>query len=196
MTDTKTISVYDAKAQDYADLVSTDKPNRHLRAFIDALPAGGHALDLGCGPANSAAAMQAAGLTVTAIDPSTEMARVAKEHYDIDVQIGTFEDVTETALYDGIWVSFSLLHAPRTDVPRYLKAMHRALKPKGALILGVKTGDGEHRDGIGRKYTYFQPDELDTLLRDAGFTPTSTFEGREKGLAGTVDPFIIMTAHA
>ena len=196
MTDTKTIAVYDAKAQDYADLVTNEKPSRHLRDFINALPKGGHALDIGCGPANSAAAMKDAGLSVTAIDPSTEMAKVAKQHYDIDVQIGTFEDVTETAIYDGVWVNFSLLHAPRADVPRYLKAIHTATKPKGALTIGVKTGDGEERDGIGRKYTYFQPDELDTLLREAGFTPTSEHKGSEMGLAGTIDPFIIVTAHA
>ncbi len=196
MADQQTIAVYDAKAQDYADLVTNDKPNRHLTAFIDALPKGGHALDLGCGPANSAATMVKAGLTVTAIDPSHEMARVAKENFNIDVQIGTFEDVTETALYDGVWINFSLLHAPRKDVPRYLKAVHTALKPQGALTLGVKTGDGENRDGIGRKYTYFQPAELDALLRDAGFTPTSTYEGAEMGLAGTMDSFIIVTAHA
>jgi SAM-dependent methyltransferase len=196
MTDQETIDVYNAKAQDYVNLVSVDKPNRHLQAFIDALPKGGHALDLGCGPGNSAAMMRDAGLKITAIDPSTKMTELGRAKYDVDIKLGTFEDVTEVAEYDGIWASFSMLHAPRIDVPRYLKAIHTALKPKGTFVIGVKTGDGEERDGIGRRYTYFQPAELDALLRDAGFTPTSVFEGKEAGLAGTIDPFIIVTAHA
>ena len=196
MTDKKTIAVYDAKAQDYVDLVSTDKPNRHLRAFMDALPAGGYALDLGCGPGNSAAMMRDAGFRVKAIDPSTAMAKLGSEKYNLDIQIGTFDDVTEVAEFDGIWASFSLLHAPRADIPRHLKSIHTALKPNGIFVVGLKTGTGQERDGIGRQYTYFEKDELDSLLRDAGFTPTDVFEGREAGLAGTIDPFIVVTAHA
>lgn len=196
MTDTETIAVYDAKAQDYADLVSTDKPNRHLRAFIAALPKGGHALDIGCGPGNSAAQMQAAGLTVTAIDPSEKMVEVGREKYGIDIKRGTYDDITETAHYDGVWSSFSMLHIPRADVPRHLATIRKALKPNGTFVIGVKTGTGEDRDSIGRHYTYFTRDELDTLLTAAGLTPTDHFEGREAGLAGTIDPFIIVTAHA
>ena len=196
MTDKETIDVYNAKAQDYMDLVATDKPTRHLQAFIDALPEGGHALDLGCGPGNSAAMMRDAGLQITAIDPSPKMVELGRAKYGINIKLGTFEDVTQTAIYDGIWASFSMLHAPRADIPRYLKAIHTALKPNGTFMIGVKTGSGEDRDAIGRRYTYFKATELDQLLRDAGFTPTHAYEGSEAGLAGTIDSFIIVTAHA
>lgn len=196
MTDKQTLDVYATKAQDYVNLVTTDKPNRHLRAFIAALPTGGHALDIGCGPGNSAAAMQAAGLTVTAVDPSPEMATLGRERFGVDILQGSYDDITETAQYDGIWSSFSMLHVPRAHVPRHLTAIERALKPNGVFVIGVKTGTGEERDAIGRRYTYFTRTELDTLLTDAGLTPTDHFEGREAGLAGTIDPFIIVTAHA
>lgn len=196
MTDTETIAVYNAKAQEYVDLVATDKPNRHLRGFMEALPKGGYALDLGCGPGNSAAMMRDAGFAVKAIDASPEMAKLGAEKFGLDIQVGTFDDVTETAEFDGVWASFSLLHAPRADIPRHLKSIHTALKSGGIFVVGLKTGTGENRDGIGRQYTYFEKDELYGLLRDAGFTPSEAFEGREKGMAGTVDPFIIVTAYA
>jgi ubiquinone/menaquinone biosynthesis C-methylase UbiE len=196
MTDTETIDVYNSKAEDYAQMATTETQTRHLKAFIDALPAGGHALDLGCGPGNSAAVMKTAGLTVTAIDPSEKMIELGSEKFGVEIQQGTFEDVTETAHYDGIWASFSLLHAPRADVPRYLKAIHTALKSNGTFFVGVKTGSGEKRDAIGRKYTYFEANELDALLRDAGFAPKSVETGAEAGLAGSIDPFILVTAHA
>ena len=36
--------------------------------------------------------------------------------------------------------------------------------------------------------------ELQALLTEAGMTPTDATEGAGKGLAGTVDPFILMTS--
>jgi SAM-dependent methyltransferase len=194
--DSKTIETYDAKAQEYVNLFSTDRPSRQLRDFIAALPKGGKALDLGCGPGNSAAMMRDAGLQVAAIDASPKMVELGREKYGLDIRLGSFDDVTETAVYDGIWASFSLLHAPRADMPRHLSAIHKALKPNGILMLGMKTGTGEKRDHLGRMYTYYSRENLDNLLQTAGFTPASHFEGSEMGLAGDVEPFIIITANA
>ena len=54
--DTETLRVYDAKADEYAKLVASS-PDTQLTEFMEALPLGGHVLDLGCGPGNSAAMM-------------------------------------------------------------------------------------------------------------------------------------------
>jgi SAM-dependent methyltransferase len=194
--DPETIATYNAKAQDYVDLITTAQPTRHLQAFMDALPKGGRALDLGCGPGNSAAMMRDHGFQVTAIDASPKMAELGAAKYNLDIKIGTFDDVTETAVYDGVWASFSLLHAARADIPRHLRAIHRSLKPGGTFVIGVKTGTGTARDKIGRQYTYFEPKELDTLLCAAGFSPQSSATGADKGLAGDIEPWIIITAHA
>lgn len=195
-TDKQTIETYNAKAQDYVDLVTTAHPTRHLQAFMDALPAGGHALDLGCGPGNSAAMMRDHGLVVSAIDASPKMAELGSQKYGLDIRVGTFDDLNEVDVYDGVWASFSLLHAARSDVPRHLAAIHKSLKSGGIFVIGVKTGTGAARDGIGRHYTFFEADELDRMLRDAGFTPLSAETGTDKGLAGTMDPWIIVTARA
>lgn len=194
--DRQTIEIYDAKAADYAKLVTSDAPSRHLRAFMDALPKGGHLLDLGCGPGNAAASMRDAGFRVTAIDASPRMVELGADRYGLDITLGTFDDVTQTAQYDGIWASFSLLHAPRADIPRHLSAIHTALKPNGIFVIGVKTGTGTERDSLGRQYTYFEPAELDSLLRAAGFTPISSATGSDKGLSGDISLWIIVTAHA
>ena len=88
MTDPQTISVYDAKAQDYLDTFTTAKPSRHLSAFIASLPAGAQVLDIGCGPGAAAAAMRDAGLNVTALDPSVQMAAIGKQKFNLDIRIG------------------------------------------------------------------------------------------------------------
>jgi SAM-dependent methyltransferase len=194
--DPRTIAVYDAKAKDYADRFATAKPDRALAAFIAALPAGARVLDLGCGPGTASAFLRAAGHLPDPMDASPETVALANARHAIGARIADFDAVTEVAAYDGVWANFSLLHAPRSAMPRYLAALHRALKPGGLLHLGMKTGSGEARDGLDRMYTYYDVDELQALLRAAGFTPTALVEGTERGLAGTDDPFALLTAHA
>lgn len=196
MSDDETLKVYAAKAQDYADLVSAgDAENPLLTAFIAALPPGGSALDLGCGPGNSAAQMADAGLKVTAFDPVPEMVALAAAHPRVDARVAGFDDVTGVALYDGIWANFSLLHAARSDMPRHLEALAAALKPGGRFHIGMKTGTGEKRDPIGRLYTYYTDAELTGLLADVGLTVTDRTTGREKGLDGVEADWICLAAH-
>ena len=192
MSDQETIAVYTARATDYAKF-ARGLPDADLTAFIKAVGKG-HVLDLGCGTGNSSAIMRDAGLSVTATDATPEMIRLARETYDIDAQLATFDDLTGTDLYDGIWANFSLLHAPKADMPRHLNAIREALKPGGIFHIGLKTGEGEKRDKIGRKYSYYQEDELHHLLKAAGLTPRTTRHGAEEGLDGTVAPFMIVLA--
>lgn len=196
MTDNKTIAVYDAKAKTYANLVSRDTPDQDLQAFIDAVKPGGTVLDLGCGPGNSAAMMRSAGLQIQAMDASGEMVKIAAEKYGIPATQGTFDDLNGAGLYDGIWANFSLLHAPKSDMPRHLASIHTALRPGGIFHIGTKLGEDEQRDGIGRMYSYYQEDELIDLLKSAGFTPRAPRFGEGTGLDGSVAKYIIVLSDA
>ncbi|MEQ8290825.1 MAG: class I SAM-dependent methyltransferase [Roseovarius sp.] len=193
--DKQTLDVYAAKRDDYVRTTEDHADDPQLTAFIGALPSGAHALDLGCGPGWAAAQMAGAGLTVTATDASPEMVELASHIAGVTARVASFDDITETDAYDGIWAHFSLLHAPRADMPRHLAALRRALKPGGLFHIGMKTGEGAHRDALGRHYTYYTAAELHTLLTDAGFTPFSSHTGTDKGLAGTMDPWITIAAH-
>ncbi len=195
-TDPRTVAVYDERAADYADRFASAEPEQYLTAFMAMLPAGGRVLDLGCGPGTASAFLRAAGFRPDPVDASVAMVELANRHHDIGARLATFDDIDADAAYDGIWANFSLLHAPRTDLPRHLAALHRALKPKGLLHIGMKTGTGQGRDRLGRFYTYVTVPELTGLLTTAGFHVTATIEGSEVGLAGTNDPFVIMRAHA
>lgn len=194
-TDKETLAAYAAKLDDYVRVTEDLADDPQLAAFIAALPKGAHALDLGCGPGWAAAQMAAAGLTVTATDAAPEMVDLASRSPGVTARVASFDDITETDAYDGIWANFSLLHAPRDAMPRHLAALRRALKPGGLFHIGMKTGEGAHRDALGRHYTYYTDEELHDLLTDAGFTPFSSQTGTDKGLAGTMDPWITITAH-
>ena len=192
--DRETIGVYDRHAGDYARRFA-DEPNPQLEAFIAALPEGAAVLDLGCGPGHAAGRMAEVGFQVDATDASKAMVDAARAR-GVAARLARFSDPLDPNAYDGVWANFSLLHAPRHEMPGHLAGLHRALKPGGLLSLGLKTGTGEGRDGFGRFYTYYEEAELDRLLSTAGFRIGTRVTGRSTGLAGTKDPWIVVTARA
>lgn len=194
--DRKTLDFYDNAAARYADRFARSRPDRDLAAFMEALPRGARVLDLGCGPGNTAAMLRDEGFVVDAVDASAGMARLAKERFGIEVAVKGFSDIDATHLYEGIWANFSLLHAPRAEMPGHLARLRRALKPGGLLHLGLKLGSGEGRDHLGRFYTYYEETELEGLLSRAGLAVVARRTGRMTGMAGTPDPFIIIRARA
>ncbi len=196
MSDKQTLDVYAAQTAKYVDMVKDVTSNATLDAFLDKLPDGCHVLDWGCGAGNSAAQMLAQGFEVTATDASDAFATAAQETFGVDVRVETFAELQDTAAFDGIWASFSLLHAPKADMPAHLAAARRALKPGGHFAIGLKTGTGEHRDTIGRFYAYYEEDEIKSLLAQAGFTVTDQTTGAEEGLDGKMWPWIVLYAHA
>jgi SAM-dependent methyltransferase len=192
MADARTIATYNAKAADYAQMVSSDTPDASLQAFIDLIPQGGHVLDLGCGPGTASAHMRAAGLLPDPVDASQGMIEIARNKFGLPARLGEFDDIDGDEIYDGIWANFSLLHAAPDDLPRHFDALFKATKPGGIIHVGMKTGTGIARDKINRLYTYVTVDTLMALLTSAGYQVTYTKEGTEAGLAGTLDPFVIM----
>lgn len=195
MSDSETLAVYDAKIDDYTKLTAA-VPGKSLRNFVAAMPDGGRVLDLGCGPGAAAREMGTAGLETFACDASIEMAKAAAKHPGVSARQGDFWSLAEDGPFDGIYANFSLLHATRDDCKTHIANCHKAMNPGGRLHLGMKLGEGEERDHLGRFYTYYSEDELCQIVTDAGFTVEGYTTGSEPGLAGTNDPFILLTAHA
>jgi hypothetical protein len=143
--------------------------------------------------------MNVAGLIAYATDASAEMVRSARDRFGVNAKQARFDELSDVAKYDGIWANFSLLHAPRSDMPANLQRIHTALKPGGYLHIGLKIGDGEKRDQLGRNYTYFQPGEINALLIAANFKPNPDRAVRideTLSMTGARDPFMIVTAYA
>jgi hypothetical protein len=142
----------------------------------------------------ASAHMRAAGLLPDPVDASAAMVALANDTFRIGARQGSFDDLDAKTAYAGVWANFSLLHAPRADLPRHLSAIRRALLPGGAFHIGMKTGTGEGRDDIDRFYTYVTVAELHALLENAGFDLLATREGVDTGLSGRQDPFVICRA--
>ena len=194
--DLETIQVYEKRAADYVKLGPNQSETLRLNAFIASLSTSAVVLDYGCGPGHAAAAMDRAGLSVDAMDASREMVRMCSEYQGINVMHRRFDQFDAENRYDGIWASFSLLHAQKSEFPALLAAIRKALKPTGQFWIGMKLGSGEARDKLGRFYAYYTQGELETHLTNARFSISEVETGTSKGLAGSVDPHIAISAHA
>ena len=56
----------------------------------------------------------------------------------------------------------------------------------------MKLGEGERRDQIGRLYAYYSEIELTEILINAGLDICETYYGEEKGLVGSIEPWIML----
>ena len=195
MSDDRTLGVYNAQADDYVALMTAEAArDPHIVTFVAACLPGAQVLDLGCGPGHYAQLMARAGLQVDALDASPEMVARIPDMPNITPRVGRFDDITGTDIYHGIWANFSLLHAPRADLPRHLAALRAALRPGGIFHIGMKMGVGGKRDDLGRYYEYYSREDLYALLRTAGFTPTDHWTGQAKGLDDTYHGWIVIHA--
>ena len=127
MVDKDTMAAYAANIEKFRDMVTKIGGNSRLDGFLARLPKGAAILDLGCGVGDSAVRMRNAGFTVSCTDASPDMVATANELHGLDAVQKSFSELQEEAAYNAVWASFSLLHAPRAEMPANLARIHRAI---------------------------------------------------------------------
>ena len=196
MADQKTIAAYNGQVDTYLKMVGELDVDPILLRFIDRLKVSDYVLDLGCGPALASAVMRDKGLCVDPVDAAEAMVKLANDKFNIGARQAQFSDIDATEIYHGVWANFSLLHAQPQDLAAILLALHRALKPQGLLHLGMKLGQGSKRDKYGRYYAYYSQAEFEAHLKGAGFSIEHIELGEALGMAGDMEPWIVLTGVA
>ena len=194
--DIKTLQVYETQSSKYLENVTREHPSKTLKYFAANLPKESNVLDFGCGPGLAAEYLANLGHSVTAFDASQNMLELVPKHERIKSYQATFDTFSENEIFDGIWASFSLLHAKRRDFPHLLTSIKRALKPYGVFSIGLKLGAGEKRDKLGRRYTFVSLNELDKLLKSSGFNVFDHIFGKDIGLDGVMSEWVFAYAKA
>lgn len=170
---------YDAVADNYIAMVGD--PGPWLRAALDAFGEEvrnlGPVLDAGCGPGWISGYLHGKGVDVSGIDLSPRMIEYARrQHPDVYFEVASVTDLDlEPESLGGVLGWWSWFNLPRRWLPPVIAMMVRALRPSGQLIIGTHCGDGDHprTHGYGNvpvQWTthLYQPEELKTLLTDAG----------------------------
>jgi ubiquinone/menaquinone biosynthesis C-methylase UbiE len=145
---------------------------REMELFAGYLPKGARVLDVGCGPGRDLKEMAAMGFQVRGVDNSQELLdMVEKGIVTLKADLRTIP--LEAGSFEGIWANASLLHLPKTEMPKALGEMHRLLQAEGHLMISVKEGNGEgwsaDKGMEERFFAYYESEELDLLLGEAGF---------------------------
>jgi ubiquinone/menaquinone biosynthesis C-methylase UbiE len=133
-------------------------------------------VDLGCGTGIPAGKyLSEKGHTVTGVDISSEMTKLFEKNVPKMKSICCdFSSIpVPDSSFDAGVALFSLLHVAKKDMDFVLKEFHRIIRKEGILLLCVNKGDFEgYSELLGKKmfFTCFEESELDTYLKNSGFT--------------------------
>ena len=130
-------AAYDALGGAYAhDYLAEPFFRDAFEGWRERLPAGGRVLEVGCGHGEPvAAALAAAGLRVTGIDPSGEMIELARARAAGEFRQMALAELEAAAAFDGACCFFSLLCMDPIELRVGLERLHRALKVDAPLLI-------------------------------------------------------------
>jgi len=147
------------------------------------LKPGERVLDVGCGTGNYTIELARQGADVIGIDNSEDMLawarqKVKGERLKVDFQVADAAHLPFSNSSLDIVISNGLLCFLK-EPERALIEMHRVLKPRGRLVVGVlnrwspwaffRRAKGLFRDTIYNQAHFISPPELEGLLKRAGF---------------------------
>jgi 2-polyprenyl-3-methyl-5-hydroxy-6-metoxy-1,4-benzoquinol methylase len=158
--DAQTIEIYESNAQAYA--ARTIAPNylNSLKLFKSKLSNGGRVLDLGCGAGWAAESLYKGGCDVSALDAAPSLAAIASSKIRNPALVMRYDELNETAAYDGVFACNALHHVPKAGLPIILNKIGQSLRERGVFYACFASGSGEIRDAANRFYSLYQADEL------------------------------------
>lgn len=157
----QTINYYEQHSEEFIRSTEQNDMGSLYKVFEEHLPVGGAVLDLGCGSGRDSRHFREHGFRVTALDASKAMCRHTEKIPDIAVRNGSFQDIDDREIFDGIWACASLLHTEKQELPNVLKRLCTALKNGGVLYASFKYGTEEYV-----KEGRFFSDQTELVLRD------------------------------
>lgn len=139
--------------------------------------------DLGCGPGQVARYLADRGREVVGVDVSAGMVAEARRlNPDVSFLLADMRQLpVEDEVWGGIVAFYSLIHVPRNGVPNLLKELWRVLQPGGQLLVSFHLGNTMHRARdwwgipVDMDYTSFESEEMQSYVRQAGFTVEGWF---------------------
>jgi 2-polyprenyl-3-methyl-5-hydroxy-6-metoxy-1,4-benzoquinol methylase len=116
-----------------------DLQSEEWRQFTSVVKPGGSVLDVGCNSGRDARQLIDLGYRVTGLDVSEQALRLFREQCpearQIKMSLLDLADLKEQ--FDGIWLSFVLVHIPFNLLPDALAALESVLHPEGSMMMMV-----------------------------------------------------------
>ena len=112
-------------------------------------------LDFGCGPGRDLKAFADLGHSAVGLEGAAPFADMARAHSGCEVWQQDFLALDlPAARFDGIFANAALFHVPARELPRVLRELRAALKPRGVLFSSNPRGNDEEGWHQGRYGVY------------------------------------------
>jgi len=160
----KTIEYYDTNAREYFERTSTAEMKPVYEHFIKFLKPGFHLCDLGCGSGRDSKYFVSQGFTVTPIDGSLEMCRLASKFLEQEVICQKFDEIVYNNEFDAIWACASLLHVQKKNLDEIVIKLIQATKNNAVIYICFKVGNSE-RIMDGRVFSDYNQDEMLNFIK-------------------------------
>ena len=116
-----------------------DLQSEEWRQFTSAVSPGGSVLDVGCNSGRDTRQLLDLGYRVTGLDVSEQALRLFRkqcpEARQIKMSLLDLADLKEQ--FDGIWLSYVLVHIPFKLLPDALDALDSVLHPEGSIMMMI-----------------------------------------------------------
>jgi SAM-dependent methyltransferase len=136
-------------------------PSSFLNTLTPHLETGCTVIDVGCGSGRDILWLKERGYAVIGLERSSGLAGLARQHTAcriIEANFETFDFAKLSA--DALLLIGALVHLPRPKFSQVFKAICRALKKNGFLLITMKQGKGIVTDPDGRQFYLWQDEDL------------------------------------
>jgi len=187
-----TLADYDSRADDFW----AGTRDHDVRQNVDALLAAIEGeppfaiLDFGCGPGRDLKTFADLGHIAIGLDGSARFAAMARAHSGCEVWRQEFLKLDlPAARFDGIFANASLFHVPAQELPRVLRELAAALKPRGVLFASNPRGNDEEGFSGGRYGVFHSLPSWRRFMTAAGFVEIGHYY-RPPGLPREQQPWL------
>jgi SAM-dependent methyltransferase len=144
----RTITHYDLAAESFWAGTHEHDVSENIAALLDHFEGTPPfaILDFGCGPGRDLLTLQRLGHRAVGLEGSARFVEMARQLTGCEVLHQDFLHLDlPNAEFDGIFANASLFHVPSQELPRVLRELHAALRPRGVLFSSNPRGD--NREG-------------------------------------------------
>ena len=147
-------------------------------------------LDFGCGPGRDLVTFAGRGHVAIGLEGAPRFAEMARAHSGCEVWQQDFLRLDLPAgRFDGVFANASLFHVPSAHLPRVLRELRAALKPRGVLFCSNPHGNDDEGWNRGRYGVYHAPATWQAFGAAAGFVEIEHYY-RPPGLPRAEQPWL------
>jgi SAM-dependent methyltransferase len=167
-----TIAHYDRGAEAFRAGTGDHDVSQNYAALLEAIEAEPPfaILDLGCGPGRDLRYFRSLGHEAVGLDGSREFVAMARAFSGCEVLHQNFLALALPASrFDGVFANASLFHVPSRELPRVLRELWAALRPRGVLFCSNPHGNNEEGLNGERYCCFFDHETWRNYVSAAGF---------------------------